>query len=530
MHEITSRNLAVAFLIMLGLFVGVAAIDALPPDDHEVLVLRTAQEMHDRGDWIVPFFNGSPRLNKPPLSYWSTGLVAAAAGQLDGVRPWHGRLPSVGAGIGMVILILVCGSRIYNPRAAFYAALLFTASSGFFSYVHDARPDCLYAFFCAAGYLAFVLARRSGSDVQAPLMWLMWVAYALATLTKGPQIPALLLLAAAFVQWREGQREGIRRLRPLTGFAIFLVLTLPWWLALHLGLPRGVVAESQLSGALLLPAWRNLLDPYYFYRPLQLLLPWVALIPAAWLWALRRDDPRRQTSLELLLLVVVVALGLSLGTQQRFFYMLPLLPAMCLVAGRGTEMLLASAARGAGLLIYVQLALAFVAVTWIGVVWDGRWGRLVVVALAAVAVSLCAGHYWPRGRRAAALIGAACAVGLAFGLYADSQAFWSTDRYYKHALAGAVQRAVGPTDTLVAVAVTPEVYVYVNDRAIVEIRTSRGLGSLAAAVDGPIFALVEVAAAQALAGSVPLSAVAVMPPEADDRVGLYRLATDEPRD
>ena len=55
MHEITSRNLAVAFLIMLGLFVGVAAIDALPPDDHEVLVLRTAQEMHDRGDWIVPF-------------------------------------------------------------------------------------------------------------------------------------------------------------------------------------------------------------------------------------------------------------------------------------------------------------------------------------------------------------------------------------------------------------------------------------------------------------------------------------------
>ena len=526
MHETTSRNLAFAFLITLGLFAGVAAIDVLPPDDHEVLVLRTAQEMHDRDDWIVPFFNGLPRLNKPPLSYWSTGLVAAAAGQLDGVRPWHGRLPSVGAGIGMVILILVWGSRIYNPRAAFYAALLFTASSGFFSYVHDARPDCLYAFLCAAGYLAFVTARRSGSDVQAPLMWLMWVVYALATLAKGPQIPALLLLAAAFVQWRDGQRGGIRRLRPLTGLAIFLALTLPWWLALHLGLPHGAVAESQLSGELFLPAWRNLLDPYYFYRPLQLLLPWVALIPAGWLWALKRDDPTRQTSLDLLLLVLVAALGLSFSTQQRFFYMLPLVPAMCLVAGRGTEILLASAARGAGLLIYVQLALALVGVTWIGVVGDGRWWRLAVVVVAAVAVSLCAGRYWPRGRRPAAVIGAACAVGLAFGLYADSQAFWSTDRFYKHALAGAVQRTVGPADTLVAVGVTPAVYVYVNDRAIAEIRTPHGLASLAAAGDAPVFALLEVAAAQALANSVHLRAVAVMPPDADDRVGLYRLAAD----
>ena len=32
--------------------------------------------MAERADWLVPYFNGEPRLTKPPLSYWATGGAA----------------------------------------------------------------------------------------------------------------------------------------------------------------------------------------------------------------------------------------------------------------------------------------------------------------------------------------------------------------------------------------------------------------------------------------------------------------------
>ena len=76
--------------VLLALAVGLSGILVLPPDEHEVLVLRSTQEMLQRGDWVVPYFNGEPRLNKPPLNYWATGIVAGLSGSLESVQPWHG--------------------------------------------------------------------------------------------------------------------------------------------------------------------------------------------------------------------------------------------------------------------------------------------------------------------------------------------------------------------------------------------------------------------------------------------------------
>ncbi|MEQ8662318.1 MAG: hypothetical protein RLW62_15995, partial [Gammaproteobacteria bacterium] len=65
-------------LLLLAALLGSVRLAVLPPDAHEVLVLRSVEEMAARGDWVVPYFNAEPRLNKPPLSYWLTALVAAA--------------------------------------------------------------------------------------------------------------------------------------------------------------------------------------------------------------------------------------------------------------------------------------------------------------------------------------------------------------------------------------------------------------------------------------------------------------------
>ena len=190
------RGLLMLVLALAGLL-GAVRLATLPPDEHEVLVLRTAQEMAQRGDWVVPYFNGEPRLNKPPMSYWMTALVAAADDVASRVQPWHGRLVSLLAGLGLVALAWLGGVRLFGDRAtALWAAALTATTAGWFSYTHDARPDMLYALFCTAGFAAVVFAQGAGRGRRGtgPCL-LMWAAYGLATLTKGPQLPFMLLLA-----------------------------------------------------------------------------------------------------------------------------------------------------------------------------------------------------------------------------------------------------------------------------------------------------------------------------------------------
>ena len=100
----TTREMAIWRWVLAGLTIllGLANMVDLPMEPHETFVVRTVEEMHDRGEWIVPYLNDRPRLNKPPLSYWFTAVVAEIAGDLHRVAPWEGRLVSVLAGAGLV--------------------------------------------------------------------------------------------------------------------------------------------------------------------------------------------------------------------------------------------------------------------------------------------------------------------------------------------------------------------------------------------------------------------------------------------
>jgi 4-amino-4-deoxy-L-arabinose transferase-like glycosyltransferase len=60
----------------LAFWIASAGTSRIPIAGHEVYVAETALEMWERNDWIVPYCNDQPRLNKPPLNYWLTGAVA----------------------------------------------------------------------------------------------------------------------------------------------------------------------------------------------------------------------------------------------------------------------------------------------------------------------------------------------------------------------------------------------------------------------------------------------------------------------
>jgi 4-amino-4-deoxy-L-arabinose transferase-like glycosyltransferase len=302
--------------VLLALVVGAAGSATLPLEDHEVFVAQTAQEMRDRHDWLVPHFLGKPRLNKPPLSYWLVAALAEASAS-PRVTPGQARAPSVLGGAGMVALTMAIALVLADAEVAAMAGVIALSSVGLFRSTHSARPDMLYAFWCTVMLAAFFRAWPAH---------LLWLGAALATLTKGPQVPAMLLAAIVIVERRRGStwRALGRRLRPLTGLALVLALTVPWWWAVGRALGGRGLAGTQLAGSLLTPSWSKLLDLYFFYRPLVLLLPSLVVLLVAIAW---RSWPRAAGAAlgTLATFVIVPAVAFSFGPQRRPHYMLPTL-------------------------------------------------------------------------------------------------------------------------------------------------------------------------------------------------------------
>lgn len=329
-------SLLLAGIILVTGLIASAGTTQLPLDAHETFVVQTAQEMHENNNWIVPLFNDQPRLKKPPLNYWITGAVAWLTGSLDHIQPWHGRVASIISALGLVIFAFLLADKLYNRQLAVISALLISTSLGLFNYSHDARPDMLYSLFCTAGFTAFVYAWKEKHRIpKMCFVYGMWATWALATLTKGPHMPAMYLLACLIFSRLSGisWKNILELTRPLSGGLLFVCIAAPWWILLNNSLGSTGLHGTQLSGSLLTIKFKNILKFYYFYRPLLLVLPWVVFIPFT-VQFLKQDREYRHASLLMGLLVLVPVIILTIGSQERWFYMLPsIVPMIILLAG-----------------------------------------------------------------------------------------------------------------------------------------------------------------------------------------------------
>lgn len=477
-------RIALSGLFALAVLTAAGGDIDMPPDGHEAYVLQTAREMHARGDWLLPYFNGAPRLNKPPLSYWLTAVSAQLASGVERIEPWHGRLPSVVAALGMLAMTLFIGVRLFDRPTALLAGLLLATSSGYFAYAHDARPDMLYAFWCSGALAALVgalTAAQRGAATVVPAV-LMWLCFALATLTKGPQVPAMLLVAALWI----GRRHGIGRvLHSVKGLLLMAALTLPWWWLVQQRLGVAAIAGSQLGGTLLRAHLRQFLDPYYLYATLQLLLPWLVLVPAAIALPFRSAELARGARL-LGLPVVIALLLFSLGAQKRWFYMLPFLPAMCLLMAGATlhSLRYGWLSRVSRWLVPLHVLPAIGLLLWWAVTAEGlsAIGRSTILA-SAIACALLAAAAWRR--RLTAALPVFAVLGLAgASVYANpalSGMLWSRERFEQARLAQTAAQAAGNATPLAVLDLNPDVFsYYLANRPVMVLSSLDGVARLAA--------------------------------------------------
>lgn len=326
------------FVLVLALYASFFGLTNTEMEFHEIFVVQTAVEMQERGDYLVPYFNGQLRLTKPPMNYWLTAASARLRGAEE-PETLDGRLPSAVAGVMLVVTTVLLGSTLWSRALGLSAGLILCGTFGFVKYTHSARPEMLYAAFCSAALLCFVAAWRR--DGRSRLPYLGWVFVALAVLTKGPQIPALLLGAFALgLGLHAPSRPHLGRIfRPVRGILIVAALASWWWIAIRLKVGAETLADSQLLGSrfmLGLDSWKN---PAYFYLIWALLLPWVFLfIPLLRAGVNRRS--RRATAARIMALVILACVVvLNFGDDKRSHYLLPILPIASLLMALGMRAL-----------------------------------------------------------------------------------------------------------------------------------------------------------------------------------------------
>src|SRR5208282_2670677 len=84
------------------------------------------REMLARGEWVVPYLQGDPYLDKPPLLYWLVMLSY----KVFGIHDWAARLVPALAVHACILLIYWLGRRRLGEPAAFWGALALGLAPG----------------------------------------------------------------------------------------------------------------------------------------------------------------------------------------------------------------------------------------------------------------------------------------------------------------------------------------------------------------------------------------------------------------
>lgn len=318
---------------------GLGLRDPWPADEPRFALV--AKQMVESGDWLFPHRGTELYSDKPPLFMWLQALCLALTGELRVAF----LLPSLFSALGTLWLVRDLGARLWSREAGAASAWALLFAFQFTYQAQRAQIDPLLMFCTTLSVYGLLRHLLRGPDWR---MWALgWFAAGLGVIAKGVGVVALLvLLPAAWASWRGW--PGLSPMQPgrarfWLGPAALLLPVLAWLLPMlwtvHAGEDPALRAYAddllfRQTAQRYADPWHHHQPAWYFawivatqWLPLVIAVPWA--IPA-WRASLGRNDPKVLLPLAW---VVLVLLFFSATPGKREVYILPALPALCLVLG-----------------------------------------------------------------------------------------------------------------------------------------------------------------------------------------------------
>jgi len=189
---------------------------------------EAAREMLVSGDFIVPYFNGELRTDKPPLHYYFMTLGY----KIFGVNALGARFFSGVFGALTILVTFKSVNKWLGTEEGFIVVAILLSSVFFIQEFHLAVPDPYLIFFIASSLFCFFEYYKNKK-----WKWLLWAysSIGLGILTKGPiavAIPGMTLVLFLLLK-KDFTFTTISSFRPVLGLFFALVLALPWYYLVH---------------------------------------------------------------------------------------------------------------------------------------------------------------------------------------------------------------------------------------------------------------------------------------------------------
>lgn len=304
----------------------------VPPDEGRYAEM--AREMFVTGDWITTRLNGIKYFEKPPLHMW----MSAVAYALFGIGEWQARLWNGVCGIMGVLLVGYTGRKLFGGRVGFYAAsilasMLFWTGASQFNTLDIGVAATLTISLCS-----LLIAQQDHVTASERRNWMLvcWAGLALSLLSKG-LIGVVLPAAVMGLYWIvSGDRAVLRRLHFIQGCALFLAIAVPWFIVVAIKNPEQphfFFINEHWNRFFLKEHHRE--GPWYYFLVLIIpaTIPWLPLLPIGLIRAGKRIQAQFQPKLLLLIWIVFILFFFSYSKSKLPGYMLPVFPALALLAG-----------------------------------------------------------------------------------------------------------------------------------------------------------------------------------------------------
>lgn len=344
----TDRDNTFRFYLLL-LFVAVIPLFALGLSNHgvwtadEPRVAEIGREMALSKNFAVPTLDQRPFLEEPPLYY---AAIAAVFDAFGGPSDKTVRIPSAVFALCGALGLFFLGNLLFGPRTGFISAFILATCGEYFRVAHwvivDSALTCFVILALTFFMAAYLSERRGRRYLFCTLCYLSCTLAFYAKGLIGIAIPALAVLS--FVLFDRNIKE-ILRMRLWLGIVLFLVLTLPWFLAL-----------SHQGGTTFLKVFlvHNHLErfaggstghsqPFYYYLA-QFpggYLPWSILLVPVFYWSFRRQGRPQGTQGKGILFAkcwfISGFLFLSAASTKRVLYLMPIFAPIALLTASYIE-------------------------------------------------------------------------------------------------------------------------------------------------------------------------------------------------
>ncbi len=300
------------------------------------------REMAESGDWITPTLHGGePFWGKPPLHFWLT----AASFRLFGVNEWAARLPSLFAGLIILILFFRLAKELGGEATARISSVVLLSSLLFHLLLGQVILDVTFTACLTGAFVSYAYHVRDRSGRLPGYGFFLSLGFAL--LAKGPVGVVLAFLAIGIHAVLFRSPRPVFRLPWPGGIPLTLLVAAPWYLLAEKKTP-GFWNYFFINEHLMRYLKTDYGDQYghghtapyglIWVLALAALLPWTPIILRYFWRSIRRGSEVLFDDNDTVKLILPWALApllfFTLSRSLSFPYVLPAIPALSLLVGR----------------------------------------------------------------------------------------------------------------------------------------------------------------------------------------------------